>query len=275
MKRAAAIVTNRGGRTCHAAIIARELGIPGGRRLRRRDQGAQGRRRRSPSPAPKATPGTSTRACSRSKWPTSRSTACRRPPTKIMMNVGNPELAFGFSKLPNEGVGPRAARVHHQPQHRRASRRRCSTSMRCRRSSRRRSPSASPATPTRSSSTSRKIAEGVATIAAAFWPKKVIVRLSDFKSNEYSNLARGRALRAARRESDDRLPRRVALHRAGVLRLLRAGMRGAQARARRDGLHQRRGHGAVRAHARGGRAGDRAAGEERSRARPATACASS
>ena len=86
-----------------------------------------------------------------------------------------------------------------------------------------------------------KIAEGVATIAAAFWPKKVIVRLSDFKSNEYSNLLARRSLRAARGESDARLPRRVALHRAGVLRLLRARVPGDQARARRHGPHQRRG----------------------------------
>ena len=113
-------------------------------------------------------------------------------PTKIMMNVGNPELAFEFRRLPNEGVGlarlefiinknvgihPKALLEFDEPAGRPA---------------RRRSRSASAATRARPSSTSRKIAEGVATIAAAFWPKKVIVRLSDFKSNEYSNLVGGK-----------------------------------------------------------------------------------
>ncbi len=58
-----------------------------------------------------------------------------------------------------------------------------------------------------------KLAEGIAQIAAAFAPEPVIVRLSDFKSNEYANLIGGRAVRAARRESDARLPRRLALRR--------------------------------------------------------------
>ena len=105
MKRAAAIVTNRGGRTCHAAIIARELGIPGRRRLRRRDAGARARAPRSPCRAPRATPATSTRACSTIEIVDVALDRMPPSPTKIMMNVGNPELAFEFQRLPNEGVG--------------------------------------------------------------------------------------------------------------------------------------------------------------------------
>ena len=105
MKRASAIVTNRGGRTCHAAIIARELGIPavvgtgdatrvaGGRprgdgllRRGRHRLHLRRRARRSPSRRPS-------------------STRCRRSATKIMMNVGTPEQAFAFAQLPNAGVG--------------------------------------------------------------------------------------------------------------------------------------------------------------------------
>ena len=105
MKRASAIVTNRGGRTCHAAIIARELGIPAVVGCGDATRTLQRRLRPSRSVARKATPATFTRDCWRSKWSKWRSIGCRRVPTKIMMNVGNPELAFEFRQLPNEGVG--------------------------------------------------------------------------------------------------------------------------------------------------------------------------
>ena len=105
MKRASAIVTNRGGRTCHAAIIARELGIPavvgtggatrdagrrpaGHRVLRRGRHRLRLRRRARVQRAP------------RPSW-----TPCRRSPVKIMMNVGTPDQAFAFSRMPNAGVG--------------------------------------------------------------------------------------------------------------------------------------------------------------------------
>jgi pyruvate,water dikinase len=93
-----------------------------------------------------------------------------------------------------------------------------------------------------------KLAEGVATIAAAFWPKPVIVRLSDFKSNEYRKLIGG-----SRYEPEEENPMlgfrgASALHQRRLQRGLRDGMRGAQARARRHGPDQRRGHGALRAH---------------------------
>jgi pyruvate,water dikinase len=189
MKRAAAIVTNRGGRTCHAAIIARELGIPA-------VVGCEDATRVLADGAPV------TVSCA--EGDTGHVYAGlldidivtvaldRMPPapTKIMMNVGNPELAFEFCRLPNEGVGlarlefiiarnvgihPKALlELDRQPEElQREIRTRIG------------------GYPGPTEFYVGKIAEGVATIAAAFWPKKVIVRLSDFKSNEYSNLVGG------------------------------------------------------------------------------------
>ena len=189
MKRAAAIVTNRGGRTCHAAIIARELGIPAvvgcGDATRALEEGAQ-----------------VTVSCA--DGDTGHVYAGildvevidvvldRMPPspTKIMMNVGNPELAFEFRQLPNEGVG--LARLEfiinkNVGIHPKALIELDSQPADLQREIRTRI--AGYASPTEFYI--GKIAEGVATIAAAFWPKKVIVRLSDFKSNEYSNLVGG------------------------------------------------------------------------------------
>ncbi|MEX8520808.1 MAG: phosphoenolpyruvate synthase [Leptothrix sp. (in: b-proteobacteria)] len=189
MKRASAIVTNRGGRTCHAAIIARELGIPAvvgcGDATEHLKDGQL-----------------VTVACSEGDTGTiydgllemevSEVERGELPysPVKIMMNVGNPQLAFDFCQMPNSGVGlarlefiinnnigvhPKAildypnidqdlkkavesvARGHASPR----------------------------------AFYVDKLTEGIATIAAAFWPKPVIVRLSDFKSNEYRKLIGG------------------------------------------------------------------------------------
>jgi pyruvate,water dikinase len=189
MKRASAIVTNRGGRTCHAAIIARELGVPAvvgcGDATESLKDGAL-----------------VTVACSEGDTgyiydgllETEISDVVRGElpncPIKIMMNVGNPQLAFDFAQMPNSGVGlarlefiinnnigvhPKAildypnidldlkkavesvARGHASPR----------------------------------AFYVDKLIEGIATIAAAFWPKPVIVRLSDFKSNEYRKLIGG------------------------------------------------------------------------------------
>ena len=189
MKRASAIVTNRGGRTCHAAIIARELGIPAvvgcGNATERLTDGTL-----------------VTVACSEGdtgyiyegllETEITEVTRGEMPHIglKIMMNVGNPQLAFDFAQMPNSGVGlarlefiinnnigvhPKAildypnidsdlkkavesvARGHASPR----------------------------------AFYVDKLAEGIATIAAAFWPKPVIVRLSDFKSNEYKKLIGG------------------------------------------------------------------------------------
>jgi len=190
MKKASAIVTNRGGRTCHAAIIARELGIPAvvgcGDATEELDDAAE-----------------VTVSCAEGdtgfiysgildyELLTNSIDAMPELPFKIMMNVGNPDRAFGFAALPNAGVGlarlefiiNRMIGVH---------------------------PKAllefdSLPSDLQKSINSRitgyadpvdfyveKLVEGIASLAAAFWPKRVIVRLSDFKSNEYENLIGGK-----------------------------------------------------------------------------------
>ena len=189
MKRASAIVTNRGGRTCHAAIIARELGIPAivgcGDATETLNAGdivtvscAEG----------------DTGHVYRGKLDfeiTERELGVMPEiPTKIMMNVGNPELAFEFSQLPNAGVGlarvefiinnvigihPKAILdIDRLPASRREEIQRRARGY------------ASP-----KDFFVEKLVEGVSTIAAAFWPQPVIVRLSDFKSNEYRKLLGG------------------------------------------------------------------------------------
>ncbi|PRA54173.1 MULTISPECIES: phosphoenolpyruvate synthase [Pseudomonas] len=190
MKRASAIVTNRGGRTCHAAIIARELGIPAvvgcgnATQLLKDGQGV-------------------TVSCAEGDtgfifegelgFDVKKNSVDAMPelPFKIMMNVGNPDRAFDFAQLPNAGVGlarlefiiNRMIGVH---------------------------PKALlnydglPADIKESVDKRiagyddpvgfyvEKLVEGISTLAAAFYPKKVIVRLSDFKSNEYANLIGGK-----------------------------------------------------------------------------------
>ncbi len=189
MKKAAAIVTNRGGRTCHAAIIARELGIPAvvgcGNATKLIENGQE-----------------VTVSCAEGDTGfiyaglldfdvvTSDLGDMPEPPLKIMMNVGNPDRAFDFAQIPNAGVGlarlefiinrmigihPRALlEFDQQPaglQQQIIDR------------------IAGYADPI--SYYIDRLAEGIATIAAAFNPQPVIVRLSDFKSNEYANLLGG------------------------------------------------------------------------------------
>jgi pyruvate,water dikinase len=189
MKRASAIVTNRGGRTCHAAIIARELGIPAvvgcGKATDQLKDGTLVTVSCAEGDTGRIYDGlleTEVTEVIRGTMP--------EIATKIMMNVGNPQLAFDFAQLPNQGVGlarlefiinnnigvhPKAildypnidadlkkavesvARGHASPK----------------------------------AFYIDKVTEGVANIAAAFWPKPVIVRLSDFKSNEYRKLIGG------------------------------------------------------------------------------------
>ncbi|HEV8106853.1 MAG TPA: phosphoenolpyruvate synthase [Burkholderiales bacterium] len=189
MKVAAAIVTNRGGRTCHAAIIARELGIPAvvgcGEATRRLKDGQQVTVSCAEGDTGNVYEGlipfeVTSRA--RGEMP--------RIPVKITMNVGNPELAFEFAQLPNAGVGlarlefiinneigvhPRACLEY--PALPAALKGKLEEKARG---------YASPKDFFR-----ERMVEGVATIAAAFWPKQVIVRLSDFKSNEYRKLLGG------------------------------------------------------------------------------------
>ncbi len=190
MKRASAIVTNRGGRTCHAAIIARELGIPAvvgcndaTKVLKNGDIVTVSCAEGDAGNIYEGKLDFEIIDVSLDKMPESK--------VKIMMNVGNPQLAFDFQKLPNAGVGlarlefiisamigmhPKAALEYpNLPTDLKAE-----VEERCK-------GYASP-----KEFYEQKITEGVATLAAAFWPKKVIVRLSDFKSNEYTNLIGGK-----------------------------------------------------------------------------------
>jgi pyruvate, water dikinase len=189
MKRAAAIVTNRGGRTCHAAIIARELGIPAvvgcGDATERLAEGSLVTVSCAEGDTGFVYDGlleTEVSEVQRGEMP-----YC---PIKIMMNVGNPTLAFDFAQMPNSGVGlarlefiinnnigvhPKAILDYPNVD---AELKKAVESV------------------ARGHASPRafyvdKLTEGIATIAAAFWPKPVIVRLSDFKSNEYRKLIGG------------------------------------------------------------------------------------
>jgi pyruvate, water dikinase len=199
MKRAAAIVTNRGGRTCHAAIIARELGIPAvvgcGDATEVLKDGALVTVVCSEGDTGHVYDGlleTEVSEVQRGELP-----YC---PIKIMMNVGNPQLAFDFAQIPNSGVG--LARLEFIINNNIGVHPKAILDY----------PNIDPDLKKAVESVARghasprafyvdKVAEGVATIAAAFWPKPVIVRLSDFKSNEYRKLIGG-----SRYEPDEENP---------------------------------------------------------------------
>lgn len=190
MKRAAAIVTNRGGRTCHAAIIARELGIPAIVGSGNATAALRDGMKVTVSCAEGDTGFVYDGILENEKIEIALD-SLPKPPVKIMMNVGNPERAFDFQSLPNEGIG--LARIEFVINH--------SIGVH---------PKALLNYPNIPDDIKieverrmagygdpvgfyvGKLAEGVATLAAAFWPKPVIVRLSDFKSNEYANLIGGR-----------------------------------------------------------------------------------
>ncbi|MGL4845526.1 MAG: phosphoenolpyruvate synthase [Aeromonas veronii] len=190
MKRASAIVTNRGGRTCHAAIIARELGIPAVVGCGNATDSIEAGQLITVSCAEGDTGFIYDGELDFDVAVTEVGNMPRLP-IKIMMNVGNPDRAFDFAQLPNAGVGlarlefiinrmigvhPKALLEFDQQ------------------------------TPELQATISKMIAgydsprefyvakltEGIATLGAAFWPERVIVRMSDFKSNEYANLVGGR-----------------------------------------------------------------------------------
>ncbi|MBU6304282.1 MAG: phosphoenolpyruvate synthase [Betaproteobacteria bacterium] len=189
MKRAAAIVTNRGGRTCHAAIIARELGIPAVVGCGDATDHVRDGQTVTVSCAEGDT-GSIYEGLLETEVSTVHVGVLPKLPVKIMMNVGNPQLAFEFQSTPNEGVGlarlefiinnnigvhPKAILDYPRVD--------AELKLAVEKVSR---GHASPR-----DFFVDKLAEGVATIAAAFWPKPVIVRLSDFKSNEYRKLIGG------------------------------------------------------------------------------------
>ena len=189
MKRAAAIVTNRGGRTCHAAIIARELGIPAvvgcGNATDCLNEGEP-----VTVSCAEGDTGYIYRGILDFEVTTQELGKLPQLPVKIAMNVGNPELAFAFQGIPNAGVGlariefiinnvigihPKAIlELDRVPASLRDEINRRARGYACPKDF-----------------FVEKLAEGVSTIAAAFWPKPVIVRLSDFKSNEYRKLLGG------------------------------------------------------------------------------------
>jgi pyruvate, water dikinase len=189
MKLASAIVTNRGGRTCHAAIIARELGIPavvgcGDATLKLVDESLV------TVSCSEGDTGYIYDGLSETEVTEVERGVMPSIATKIMMNIGNPSLAFDFAQLPNSGVGlarlefiinnnigvhPKA--ILDYPQLDGDLKKAVESVARGHASPR--------------SFFVDKVAEGVATIAGAFWPKPVIVRLSDFKSNEYRKLIGG------------------------------------------------------------------------------------
>ncbi len=189
MKRAAAIVTNRGGRTCHAAIIARELGVPAvvgcGDATERIRDGAEVTVSCAEGDTGYVYAGQlefEQRAIELDAMP--------EVPVKIMMNVGNPDRAFAFANLPHRGVG--LARLEFIINrmigiHPRALLEFDSLPGELQETIR---PLVS-AYPSPRDFYVTRLAEGIATIAAAFAPHAVIVRMSDFKSNEYANLIGG------------------------------------------------------------------------------------
>lgn len=189
MKRASAIVTNRGGRTCHAAIIARELGVPAvvgcGDATDMVKHGQE-----VTVVCSEGDTGVVYEGLLEYEHVTHELDQMPDIPVKIMMNVGNPDRAFGFSQLPNAGVG--LARLEFIINnmigiHPKALMNPESTPEDVQQVIAERTTAyGSPVEYYVS-----RIAEGVATIAAAFAPNKVIVRMSDFKSNEYANLIGG------------------------------------------------------------------------------------
>ncbi|MGO3289875.1 phosphoenolpyruvate synthase, partial [Brachybacterium sp.] len=192
MKRASAIVTNRGGRTCHAAIIARELGIPAvvgtGSATAELKDGDE-----VTVSAAEGDTGFVYEGLLDFTVSSSEVDSMPRLPTKIMMNVGNPEQAFGFSRLPNAGVGlarlefiiNRQVGIHPRAllELERLERDEPEIAATVR--------SKIAAYDSPRDYFVQRVVEGVATIAAAFAPEPVIVRMSDFKSNEYANLLAG------------------------------------------------------------------------------------
>ncbi|MDO5101288.1 MAG: phosphoenolpyruvate synthase [Lautropia sp.] len=189
MKLASAIVTNRGGRTCHAAIIARELGIPAVVGCGNATDVLKEGQLVTVSCAEGDT-GFIYDGQLETEVTEVETGAMPEIPVKIMMNVGNPQLAFEFAALPNDGVG--LARVEFVINNNIGIHPRAILDY----------PAVDADLKQAVESVARgyasprafyvdKLAEGVATIAAAFWPKPVIVRLSDFKSNEYRKLIGG------------------------------------------------------------------------------------
>jgi pyruvate,water dikinase len=190
MKTAAAIITNRGGRTCHAAIIARELGVPAvvgsGNATAKVGNGQTVTVSCAGGDTGRVYSGEVPFSVERTEI-----TALARPATEIMINLGNPDLAFKTSFLPNDGVGLARmefiisesikghplALLHPDKVTDPEARSKLARLTR--------------GYPDGESFFVQRLSEGIGTIAAAFWPKPVVVRMSDFKTNEYASLIGG------------------------------------------------------------------------------------
>lgn len=190
MKRAAAIVTNRGGRTCHAAIVSRELGVPAIVGCIRATEALHNGQEVTVSCA-EGDKGNVYEGHLKFEVTRTSLTEGKRPSTKLMMNVASPDEAFSLSFIPNDGVGlarmefiinnhiqihPMALLKYDQLQDA---------------ATKRQVAELTAAYKDKPQYFVDTLAQGVATIAAAFYPKDVIVRLSDFKSNEYAHLIGG------------------------------------------------------------------------------------
>lgn len=189
MKKAAAIVTNRGGRTCHAAIIARELGIPAIVGCGDATQTIEHQSEVTVS-CSEGDSGYVYQGLLDFKIHTTNLKSMPQVPLKIMMNVGNPDRAFDFQNLPNAGIGlarlefiiNRMIGIHPK------------VLLNYQQQSSEVKQITDPMIAAYQSPRNyfvKRLVEGIATLAAAFNPKPVIVRLSDFKSNEYANLIGG------------------------------------------------------------------------------------
>lgn len=190
MKKASAIVTNRGGRTCHAAIIARELGIAAVVGCGNATEILKDDQEVTVSCAEGDT-GYIYNGLVPYEIKEVKQGELPECPVKIMMNVGNPQLAFEFQSIPNKGVG--LARLefiinNNIGIHPKA----CLDYPNLPEDLKKAVEEASAGYASPREFFKEKLAEGVATIGAAFWPKKVIVRMSDFKSNEYRKLVGGK-----------------------------------------------------------------------------------
>ncbi len=190
MKIAAAIVTNRGGRTCHAAIVSRELGVPCIVGTENGTKALQGVKEATISCA-EGEVGNVYNGILKFEVQRVDAKNLERPKTKIMMNVGNPENAFNLAAIPNDGVGlARLEFIINQfisihPMALIQFDRVVDPAIR------EKIESSTYGYKNKSDFFVDKLAQGVAKIAAAFYPNDVIVRMSDFKSNEYKNLIGG------------------------------------------------------------------------------------